>query len=433
MASWTVATILIVVLMITTGTLNTISAGFQQRADGQGKDWAKPGGGYIIGEIKTFDHPYLQAMGMMAGECLCMVAFVIMTRVFKKGLPTEKQIDANRNFSATILYPAALFDLIGTSLNYVGMILSYPSSFQMLRGSVIVFTAGLSIVFLKRWPKPYQWLGILIIIGGLCVVGAGDMIFQEENDDVICPETTVDGLVTAASGFNMSLFAATDAATTTTTTSSTTTTLCVEKKTKLGSNPLVGDIIIVTGEVFHALQFIYEEYYLGRYDLPPLKVVGYEGIFGFCTITVLLWPMYFIKVGETFGLGPEFRFEDAIDGLTQFGLGAGIMGWTFGNMFSIAMFNFAGVSVTKALNGTTRAVLDNIRQIFIWAFSLIVGWQTFNFMTPIGFVVLILGIWIYNDVIIRPLFYKLILKKPLPVYEDTVAVQEQKAETVEVE
>ena len=34
-----------------------------------------------------------------------------------------------------VLIKAALFDLIGTSLNYVGMILSYPSSFQMLRGT----------------------------------------------------------------------------------------------------------------------------------------------------------------------------------------------------------------------------------------------------------------------------------------------------------
>ncbi len=32
------------------------------------------------------------------------------------------------------------------------------------------------------------------------------------------------------------------------------------------------------------------------------------GIFGFLTIGILLWPMYFIKTGETFGLGPSFRF-----------------------------------------------------------------------------------------------------------------------------
>ena len=30
-------------------------------------------------------------------------------------------------------------------------------------------------------------------------------------------------------------------------------------------------------QIFHAFQFIYEEVYLTKYDLPPLKVVGYEG------------------------------------------------------------------------------------------------------------------------------------------------------------
>ena len=38
--------------------------------------------------------------------------------------------------------------------------------------------------------------------------------------------------------------------------------------------------------------------------------------------------------------------------------------------------------------------------------------------------VLIIGIWLYNDVIIRPLFYKFILKKPLPVDEPAVPVEQ---------
>lgn len=35
------------------------------------------------------------------------------------------------------------------------------------------------------------------------------------------------------------------------------------------------------------------------------------------------------------------------------------------------MFNFAGISVTKELSATTRAVLDQLRIIFIWAIFLI--------------------------------------------------------------
>lgn len=397
---WSVFQIVVVVGMVATGTLNTISAGYQQRSEGKGKDWASEERGFVEGKVSKFDHPYLQAMGMMAGECLCMAAFLIMTRVFRRGVGNEKETAVkNAGFSPLILYPAALFDLIGTSMNYVGMILSFPSSFQMLRGSVIVFTAGLSIVLLKRWPRPYQYLGIIVIIGGLVIVGAANIVFEEEGTWHCIDQGEFSSNQTTTAG-------------------PTTTSVYQEecKESKLGSNPLVGDIIIVIGEVFHAFQFIYEEFYLSKYDLPPLKVVGYEGIFGFTTIGILLWPFYFIYTGETFGLGPEYRFEDAIDGFTQIFSSPSVLGWTVGNMFSIAAFNFAGVTVTKELNGTTRAVLDNLRQVFIWAFSLIVGWESFNWMTPIGFAVLIAGIWLYNDVILRPIFYK-IIGKQMPTYE----------------
>ena len=66
-------------------------------------------------------------------------------------------------------------------------------------------------------------------------------------------------------------------------------------------------------QFFHGLQFVYEQKYMMKYDLHPLKVVGYEGIFGVLTLSVLLWPMYFVKFGSNEGLldgialGPEYR------------------------------------------------------------------------------------------------------------------------------
>ena len=48
--------------------------------------------------------------------------------------------------------------------------------------------------------------------------------------------------------------------------------------------------------------------------------------------------------------------------------------------FSIAFFNFAGISVTKELSATTRMVLDSVRTLVIWAFSLAVSWQKFQYL-----------------------------------------------------
>lgn len=50
------------------------------------------------------------------------------------------------------------------------------SSFQMLRGAVIIFTGLLSVAFLGRKLVPSQWLGILVTMAGLVVVGLADML-----------------------------------------------------------------------------------------------------------------------------------------------------------------------------------------------------------------------------------------------------------------
>ena len=57
---------------------------------------------------------------------------------------------------------------------------------------------------------------------------------------------------------------------------------------------------------------MYEQKYMNKYDLHPLKVVGYEGMCGVLTLAVLLWPVYFITFEKTgimagVALGPEGR------------------------------------------------------------------------------------------------------------------------------
>lgn len=68
------------------------------------------------------------------------------------------------------------------------------SSFQMLRGAVIIFTGLLSVAFLDRRLVPSQWLGILITIAGLVVVGLADLLSKHDSQhklsEVITGEAT---------------------------------------------------------------------------------------------------------------------------------------------------------------------------------------------------------------------------------------------------
>ena len=51
---------------------------------------------------------------------------------------------------------------------------------------------------------------------------------------------------------------------------------------------------------------------------------------------------------------------------------------TLASVVSIAAFNFFGISVTKNLSGAARATIDACRTLFIWMFSLSVGWERFH-------------------------------------------------------
>ena len=121
------------------------------------------------------------------------------------------------------------------------------------------------------------------------------------------------------------------------------------------------------------------------------------------------------------------HFEDAIDAFVQLGRSGALVGYTLGTVFSIAFFNFSGVSITKYMNAATRMVrfcfvlfclsftilhfslvvaqvLDSLRTIVIWAFSLGVKWQTFCFMDVVGFCVLLLGTVIFNKLLKIPCY-----------------------------
>jgi len=117
---------------------------------------------------------------------------------------------------------------------------------------------------------------------------------------------------------------------------------------------------------------------------------------------MLLIPFSFIYVGPSFGHGPRFVLEDAYDGVYQLAHNPLLALAFSGTVISIAFFNFAGISVTKELTATTRMVLDSVRTLVIWAVSMGIGWQNFFYLQLVGFMILLVGMMLYNDIIILP-------------------------------
>lgn len=131
---------------------------------------------------------------------------------------------------------------------------------------------------------------------------------------------------------------------------------------------------------------------------PP--AVGYEGCFGFLTLAILLVPFYYIHVPPPFADNATGSLENAFDAIYQITHSWQIATATGGTIFSIAFFNYAGISVTKEISATSRMVLDSVRTIVIWIFSLVIGWQAFQKLQLGGFIILLFGMCLYNDIII---------------------------------
>jgi len=378
---------LIVLLMVVTGALNTISASLQIAVPALNS----------LRERVYFEHYYVQTLFMMLGESMCMVVYVINKYIVHRADPAAVDGDA-LDMNPLVLWPAAFLDLLATSLGYMGLaFMRDPGFFQMLRVSPIIFCGLLSIPILRQRLRWFNWVGILIIGIGIVIKSIPDAFptLRTDKQQLGACVHDLDGKIEIEGGSSMD------------------------------SNFAIGILLVLVGEFFHGAQFVYEEKFIKQYKLAPLKVVGIEGVCGVLTLAVLLWPAYFIKFpmdGAMGGaaLGPDGRLEDAIDGFIQIfngDNGGWLICWTLGNMCSIAVFNFAGITVTKELSGTTRAVLDQIRIILITiVFTLPLGaylcrlQQFFHYTMPIGLVTLIIGVFVYNDVIIMPLIRKYLLK-----------------------
>ncbi|NWU88071.1 S35F6 protein, partial [Onychorhynchus coronatus] len=303
-------------------------------------------------EEHRFQHPFLQAVGMFLGEFSCLLVFYLLLCWERRRPAPDPGADPalapapSRRFPALLFLPPALCDMAATSVMYVALSMTSASSFQMLRGAVVVGTGLLSVAFLGRRLERCQWLGMLLTLLGLLLVGLADL--------------------RGNSGSQHQL-----------------------------SEVITGDLLILVAQVLVSIQMVLEEKFVSAQDVPPLRAVGTEGLFGFAILALLLVPMYFIPAGRLSG-NPRRVLEDALDAFCQAGHQPLILVALLGNVGSISFFNFCGLSVTKELSATTRMVLDSLRTLLVWALSLALGWERFHALQILGFAVLLAGAALYN-------------------------------------
>jgi len=243
----------------------------------------------------------------------------------------------------SIFAVACLFDWTATTLVNMAYICIPASVVQMTRGAVVIFTCLLSVFFLGRRQQKYHIVGVSCVALGIT-------------------------LVSLSTFFNPAHLHAVAAVST--------------------GTKLFGISLCLGAQVFQASMLVYEEKIMSKYTVPPLLVVGMEGTFGILFGLVLLTGLNAMHIENTAGAVYQITHSKPL--LTA----------VVGSIFSIAFFNFSGVTVTQKASAVSRSTIDVSRTIIIWAVELSMGWNSFNMLQLMGFVLLAVGTMLYNRLIV---------------------------------
>ena len=299
--------------------------------------------------------------------------------VAKSMVPSADNRRPLEGWKVSLLALPACCDITGTTLMNVGLLFVAASIYQMTRGALVLFVGLFSVVFLKRKLYQYHWFSLLLVVVGVGLVGLAGALFKGDKNPHSLPKDDVDLVKTLVKvARDVVSHAAAPAV----------------------LHTVLGIFLIAFAQVFTATQFCLEEWILERYALEPLKVVSWEGIFGFI-VTVLGQVILHFTVGTS--EKGKYGYFDAQEGYREVFSNRAIAVSSVLIMISIGGFNFFGLSVTRSISATSRSIIDTCRTLFIWIVSLGLGWESFKWLQVVGFALLVYGTFMFNDLVRPPI------------------------------
>eukprot|EP00889_Picochlorum_renovo_P008101 jgi/Picre1/35131/NNA_002594.t1 len=163
-------------------------------------------------------------------------------------------------------------------------------------------------------------------------------------------------------------------------------------------------LLIVLSQAVQAAQITFEDFFMADLAIPPLKIVGYEGVFGTAMMLSIMLPLVQFLPGKD-GNGIH---EDSIDTWHLIVNTPVIARILVMDMFALLAYNISGMCVTGHLGAVFRTVLETTRTLFVWLVDLVLfytplglgklgeSWSSSSWIQAFGFVVLVAGTIIYG-------------------------------------
>ena len=265
----------------------------------------------------------------------------------------------------------ALLDAIGSTLIFLGIQRTTAAKFQLMRSTLVPFTGLVSFFAFGRVPTSYELVGVLFIVAGVALVSL------VRDAPIHTQHGTADGEDE-------------------------------EEDIRVHSEEFIGNMLVVASQLVIAIMLVYEErMYRGR--IHTMVAIGLEGIFGIAFTCLLIFCLELIP-DETKPWGTVESIHAAFDEISS-NYRIGLM--LVLNALAVTMLNSFGVSMAVMASAAHRTVVDTLRIVFIWAASLIIGWEkTISPVQLVSFLLLVIGIGVYNKLIQVP------CQRPIPEIED---------------
>ena len=162
--------VILVVGCITTGCMNSLFTKYQDNQCVH--NCSNPN----ENKHETFNQPALQTLQMFIGELSCfLVYYMVYKSRFGKGNeynplnePTDEDLSIFDSFKLAL---PSICDMTATTLLNVGLIYTPVSIYQMTRGSIVLFVAILSVLFLRRKITKFDGISLIIVTLGVVIVG----------------------------------------------------------------------------------------------------------------------------------------------------------------------------------------------------------------------------------------------------------------------
>ena len=213
------------------------------------------------GSVKLFAKPIAMLLLMFSGM-VPAIFFWLLQQAFVD--PKDRE-HISWNHIVVLIIPCVC-DLLCTLLLLVAQLYITASMWQMLRGSVICITAILKRVVLNHRLRNHMWVGVGIITAAMIIVASVPFL---------SPDTSANAV-------------------------------------PIGDAKL-GIVLVLLGCLAQGVQYVFEEKVMAVDNIPPLVVIGFEGIWGTLLTLFIVYPIANMVPGQDLG----GRYESYADSLNM--------------------------------------------------------------------------------------------------------------------